>query len=100
MRQASTTSSRASVGSSAARSAWTQLKRRSDSDGMTTTAQTAPTFQTTADVIARFNEAFRSRDVAALAAAVHDDCLMVSARRHPTARRMSARTRASRSGPS
>src|ERR1700710_2298928 len=34
MRQASTTSSRASVGSSAARSAWTQLKRRSDSDGI------------------------------------------------------------------
>jgi hypothetical protein len=50
---------------------------------MTTTAQTAPTFQTTADVIARFNEAFRSRDVAALAAAVHDDCLMVSAQPAP-----------------
>ena len=34
MRQASTTSSRASVGSSAARSAWTQWNRRSDSDGI------------------------------------------------------------------
>jgi len=34
MRQASTTSSRASVGSSAARSAWTQLKRSSDAEGI------------------------------------------------------------------
>ena len=34
MRHASTTSSRASVGSSAARSAWTQWKRRSDGDGI------------------------------------------------------------------
>ncbi len=33
MRQASTTSSRASLGSNAPRSAWTQLKRRSDAEG-------------------------------------------------------------------
>ena len=50
---------------------------------MTTTDQVAPTSPTTADVIARFNEAFRGRDVAALAAVVHDDCLMVSAQPAP-----------------
>lgn len=37
----------------------------------------------TADTIARFNDAFQRRDEAALAAVVHDDCLMVSAQPAP-----------------
>jgi ketosteroid isomerase-like protein len=37
----------------------------------------------TAEVIIRFNEAFRRRDPEALAAVVHDDCLMVSAQPAP-----------------
>ncbi|WP_202880743.1 nuclear transport factor 2 family protein [Kribbella amoyensis] len=37
----------------------------------------------TARTIARFNEAFRLRDTAALAEVVHDDCLMVSAQPAP-----------------
>ena len=38
---------------------------------------------TTAETIARFNDAFRRRDKDALAAVVHDDCLMVSAQPAP-----------------
>ncbi len=38
---------------------------------------------TTAETIARFNDAFRRRDREALAALVHDDCLMVSAQPAP-----------------
>ncbi|MBD0321868.1 MAG: nuclear transport factor 2 family protein [Aldersonia sp.] len=41
------------------------------------------TTQRTADTIARFNEAFRRRDPGALAAVVHDDCVMVSAQPAP-----------------
>lgn len=37
----------------------------------------------TAETIDRFNEAFRSRDKAALAALVHDDCVMVAAQPAP-----------------
>jgi ketosteroid isomerase-like protein len=51
--------------------------------GTASTTSTASAFPTTAEVIARFNEAFRSRDVAALAAVVHDDCMMVSAQPAP-----------------
>ncbi len=47
---------------------------------MTTSAQTT---KDTADTIARFNDAFRRRDTAALADVVHDDCLMVSAQPAP-----------------
>ena len=39
--------------------------------------------QQTAETIARFNEAFRLRDTDAMAALVHDDCLMVSAQPAP-----------------
>ena len=38
---------------------------------------------TTSETIARFNDAFRRRDKDALAAVVHDDCLMVSAQPGP-----------------
>lgn len=38
---------------------------------------------TTAETIDRFNDAFRRRDVPAMAALVHDDCLMVSAQPGP-----------------
>jgi ketosteroid isomerase-like protein len=41
------------------------------------------TAASTADTIARFNEAFQRRDTAALAAVVHDDCVMVSAQPAP-----------------
>ena len=37
----------------------------------------------TAETIARFNDAFRRRDVPAMADLVHDDCLMVSAQPGP-----------------
>jgi ketosteroid isomerase-like protein len=37
----------------------------------------------TSDTIARFNDAFRRRDTVALAAVVHDDCVMVSAQPAP-----------------
>lgn len=47
---------------------------------MTTSLQTT---RATADVVARFNDAFRRRDTAALADLVHDDCLMVSAQPAP-----------------
>ena len=47
---------------------------------MTTNVHTPAT---TADVIAQFNKAFQQRDVAALTALVHDDCLMVSAQPAP-----------------
>jgi ketosteroid isomerase-like protein len=47
---------------------------------MTTTAQVT---EDTADTIARFNDAFRRRDKAALATVVHEDCLMVSAQPAP-----------------
>ena len=43
----------------------------------------APATSDTAQTIARFNEAFRRRDKIALAALVHDDCLMVSAQPAP-----------------
>jgi len=38
---------------------------------------------TTAETIDRFNDAFRRRDKEALAALVHEDCLMVSAQPAP-----------------
>jgi len=44
---------------------------------MTTTART------TAETVNLFNEAFRRRDEDAMAALVHDDCLMVSAQPGP-----------------
>ena len=45
---------------------------------------TSPTDDvTTAATVARFNEAFRLRDKEALAALVHDDCVMVSAQPGP-----------------
>ena len=47
---------------------------------MTTTAST--TTETT-ETIARFNDAFKRRDIPAMAALVHDDCLMVSAQPGP-----------------
>jgi len=43
----------------------------------------APVTTDTADTVARFNDAFRRRDKAALAAVVHEDCLMVSAQPAP-----------------
>ncbi|HWM73334.1 MAG TPA: nuclear transport factor 2 family protein [Nocardioides sp.] len=48
---------------------------------MTTTDMT--TTKTTAHTVARFNDAFRRRDTEAMAALVHDDCLMVSAQPAP-----------------
>lgn len=47
---------------------------------MTTSAQIT---DDTAATIARFNDAFQRRDPAALAAVVHEDCLMVSAQPAP-----------------
>jgi ketosteroid isomerase-like protein len=47
---------------------------------MTTSVETTAG---TSDTIARFNDAFRRRDTAALAAVVHDDCVMVSAQPAP-----------------
>jgi ketosteroid isomerase-like protein len=44
---------------------------------------TAPTPRNTAETVGRFNDAFRSGDTDALAALVHDDCLMVSAQPGP-----------------
>ena len=41
------------------------------------------TTRTTAETIDLFNEAFRARDKEAMAALVHDDCLMVSAQPGP-----------------
>jgi len=41
------------------------------------------TTERTAETIRRFNDAFRRRDTDALAALVHDDCLMVSAQPAP-----------------
>ena len=38
---------------------------------------------TTAETVARFNDAFRTGDTEAMAALVHDDCLMVSAQPAP-----------------
>jgi len=42
-----------------------------------------PATEDTADTIGRFNDAFRRRDRDALAALVHEDCLMVSAQPAP-----------------
>ncbi len=42
-----------------------------------------PTARDTAETIGLFNDAFRRRDKVALAALVHDDCLMVSAQPAP-----------------
>jgi len=42
-----------------------------------------PIARDTAATIARFNEAFRERNTEAMAALVHDDCLMVSAQPAP-----------------
>ena len=39
--------------------------------------------KSTADTVARFNDAFRRRDRDALASVVHEDCLMVSAQPAP-----------------
>jgi ketosteroid isomerase-like protein len=47
---------------------------------MTKTAQSA---KDTADTVALFNEAFRNGDTDAMAALVHEDCLMVSAQPAP-----------------
>ena len=47
---------------------------------MTASAQAT---QDTADAIARFDDAFQRRDSSALAAVVHDDCVMVSAQPAP-----------------
>ena len=47
-----------------------------------------------------FNDAFRRGDVTALAAVVHDDCLMVSAQPAPDGTAYVGKARASRSGPS
>lgn len=47
---------------------------------MTTAAEIT---KSTADTIARFDDAFQRRDKAALEAVVHDDCLMVSAQPAP-----------------
>jgi ketosteroid isomerase-like protein len=44
---------------------------------------TTPTPRTTAETIGLFNEAFRRRDKDALAALVHEDCVMVSAQPAP-----------------
>lgn len=44
---------------------------------------TTSTTTTTAETVARFNEAFKRRDKTAMAALVHDDCLMVSAQPAP-----------------
>ena len=41
------------------------------------------TSRTTAETISLFNDAFRRRDTDAMAALVHDDCLMVSAQPAP-----------------
>jgi ketosteroid isomerase-like protein len=38
---------------------------------------------TTAETVARFNDAFRTGDTEGMAALVHDDCLMVSAQPAP-----------------
>ena len=62
---------------------------------MTTSAQIT---KETADTVARFNDAFQRRDKAALAAVVHEDCLMVSAQPAPDGTALWARTRAWRSG--
>lgn len=43
----------------------------------------APTPIDTAETVARFNDAFKRRDKTAMAALVHDDCLMVSAQPGP-----------------
>lgn len=48
---------------------------------MTTTTPTST--RTTAETIDLFNEAFRRRDKDAMAALVHDDCVMVSAQPGP-----------------
>lgn len=42
-----------------------------------------PTARDTAETIGLFNEAFRRRDKSALAALVHDECVMVSAQPAP-----------------
>lgn len=47
---------------------------------LTTAAHTS---HETADTIARFNDAFQRRDVPALGALVHDECVMVSAQPAP-----------------
>ncbi|AKU14738.1 nuclear transport factor 2 family protein [Luteipulveratus mongoliensis] len=47
------------------------------------TTSDAPTATDTAETVALFNEAFRLRDKEALAALVHDDCLMVSVQPAP-----------------
>ena len=47
------------------------------------TTSRLPATLDTAGVIARFNDAFRRRDKDAVAALVHDDCLMVSAQPAP-----------------
>ena len=47
-----------------------------------TTSETSATNET-AETIARFNDAFQRRDKKALAALVHEDCVMVSAQPAP-----------------
>jgi ketosteroid isomerase-like protein len=47
------------------------------------TASDTTATRNTAETIALFNDAFRRRDTAAMAALVHDDCLMVSAQPGP-----------------
>lgn len=50
---------------------------------MTPTVDETTSTASTADTIARFNDAFQRRDTVALEAVVHDDCLMVSAQPAP-----------------
>ena len=47
------------------------------------TAPDAPSTTETAETIRQFNDAFQRRDTDALAALVHDECLMVSAQPAP-----------------
>ena len=47
------------------------------------TSNDTPIVEDTAGIIGHFNDAFRRRDKDALAALVHDDCLMVSAQPAP-----------------
>jgi ketosteroid isomerase-like protein len=47
------------------------------------TASDTPTARDTAETVGLFNDAFRRRDRDALAALVHEDCLMVSAQPAP-----------------
>ena len=49
----------------------------------TDTRHATSTTRDTAETVARFNDAFRRRDTAAMAELVHQDCLMVSAQPAP-----------------